>query len=96
MNRMHRGAMRFQIRCSGVVQHLPINVVKESPRSVAGIFQPMREEAQPTSHGSACHHLPRAELRQGATARACGPWFRLTQMASIPFSENSAVASCAT
>ena len=40
------------------------------------VFQPMREEAQPTSHGTAHHHSPRAELRQEATARADGPWSR--------------------
>ena len=41
----------------------------------------MREEAKPTSHGTEWHHPPRAELRQEATARACGPWSRLTPTA---------------
>ena len=78
MNRMHWVAMRFQIRCVGVVQPLLIWRRRESPRKRVGIFQPMREEAQPTSHGTARHRPPRAEFRQEATARACGPWSRLT------------------
>ena len=52
----------------------------------------MREEAQPTSHGTACHHPPRAELRQEATARVNGPWSRHTPTAPRTNVRRSAAA----
>ena len=43
-----------------------------SPRSAAGNFQPMREEAKPTSHGLRCVKYMRSKLRQDAQLRFSG------------------------